>query len=177
MNAEELEREVLLRDSGELSPDRLAELERLLASEPGIREAADQFSAFNRKLIQNEGADVPALDELTRARILREAGKKSRIPGQWPFAAAAAALALFLVATPALRREPVENNAAPHFADQRSDPEAVQALDPDPFLTELDLLDLQLLELMETAWFDLNGVTPHLWDERDLYPLHPEDSI
>ncbi len=175
MNAEELERELLLRDSGELSPDRLAELERLLASSPELRNAADHFSAFNRKLIQTGGEDVPALDELTRARILREAGPDKRALRLWPFAAAAA-LVLFLVATPALRRGPDEN-AAPQFADAGATSEIVQGLDTDPFLTELDLLDLQLLELSETAWFDLNGATPHFWDERDLPPIHSEDSI
>ncbi|MCC5846930.1 MAG: hypothetical protein JJU29_02470 [Verrucomicrobia bacterium] len=174
MNPEELERELLLRDSGELSAERLSALERLLASSPEHRETAEQFSAFNRQLAQSKGAEVPELDEFTRARILREAGKSKPAFRQWPFAAAAA-LAVFLLVASALRREPGADTA-PQIADARPAPEDVRTLDADPFLTELDLLDLQLLELTETAWFDLNGVNPHFWDELDL-PHLIEDSI
>ena len=172
MNPEPLERDLLLRDSGELSPERLQDLEDLLRQNPDARHYAEQFQNLTHTLKTHGNQRPPPLHGQTRARILAAAPQPT--PGLLhllrPALAAAAVLALLLI-LPQKFRTPTPSTVSPTLAETQ--PPSATFSHEDPLLTELDLLALDLLDIHETAWFDFNGTAHSLWDDFDLL----EDSI
>ena len=173
MNQESLEQNLMLRRSGELPPERLRELEVLLARDAEARKTAEALDALFDTLRSQGGQEVPPLPGHTRARILNAAERRSgrRLHARFrPGIAAAAALALVLLLPP-LFRSPEPPAPAPVLTV--TDPDLAVPAVEDPLLTELDLLELDLLDIFESAWFDMNGNDLEIWNDFDLL----EDSI
>jgi len=120
---------------------------------PGVAELESLRDLLERS------SDTPPLPELNRERILA-AGRAARLRrAPWHGLAAAAAVALLLAAPNFAPRtnHQTETASVPAAAAPAVTPAAPEEPNPlaqDFLLTELDLLDMQLQELRDTAWFD-----------------------
>lgn len=110
--------------------------------DPLDADITDELQSIRRAL--EASAHVPPLTDLTHERI-RHAAQGARKRRQYRQLAIAASVALLLGSLPFLHLNPPQS-----FAQYAAHHPLLQ----DPLLTELDLLDLQLLELTQTHWSD-----------------------
>ncbi len=111
-------------------------------SDPLKDDRADEMAGLRRAL--DASVPCPPLSELTRERLCVAAQTARRHRFQIRFASAAA-LTLLLSSLPFLLQN--ATSTVPLYAE-------MHPLVQDRLLTELDLLDLQLLELTHPSWND-----------------------
>lgn len=141
----DIENAILLRESGELSPDGEADLEAALAERPGLRDFAESSQILQRAGRDASRLTVPEVTELQRELILtRTRGHGGRLPR---LLALAALLVLALGVWPHLSGL---LQSKPRTLNAEVEPIRQTLAEADPLIGELDELDRELERLAET---------------------------
>lgn len=148
MNPSDIEQQLLLESSGELSPEQLRELEAALTAHPAYADTRREFRTLQQAGRLATDAAVPPQSDTAREAILRraEASRPRRGPGR--LLAAAALVLIGLALWPHLPRpgaQPPPLPVASHDLPPDLDTDAL--LEEDPLLEDLNTLNRQLREL------------------------------
>jgi len=159
MNRRELENAILLRESGELSPEEEAALENALEAEPALAAWAEEAHLLQEAGRYASRHTVPALAETERERILTASkGRSDALPR---LLAIAAVLVLALGLWPHFA-EPFHQEA-PRLTAQVK-PIREDLTGEDPLLSSLDRLETEIEQIEDLALDDDHFVEdPDYW--------------